>query len=238
MKSRPAVDGGARGGRIARSGFIAITIPKSPSPTRLAGVQGGATQVQGTDQRLWRAMRQRQSGFDYRESAAQARLQLRSRRRSSRPCARSRCWFTSWQISRRIARQPTSAAARSRTRAGLHVSGIQRNIRDLRAYRPGDARQRSPRAALGALGPREYRLQGARSSASSRAASDDKIGALLDELKRLEGDGLHLRRRRRFVRAADAAHARPRAEIISISSASACSTTSGMRITRRSAKRW
>ena len=44
----------------------------------LAAVRGGATQVQGTDQRLRRALRQREPGFDHRQSAAQARLPLRA----------------------------------------------------------------------------------------------------------------------------------------------------------------
>ena len=78
---------------------------------------------------------------------------------SSRRCARSRCWSTSWRTSRRIARQAYVGRSAFAHKAGLHVSGIQRNVHTYEHIDPATGRQRSPRAALGALRARQHPLQ-------------------------------------------------------------------------------
>ena len=66
-----------------------------------------------------------------------------------------------------LARQPYVGRSAFAHKGGLHVSGIQRNTHDLRAYRSGAGRQRSPRAALGALRAAPTSSTRARSSAST-----------------------------------------------------------------------
>jgi len=87
-----------------------------------------------------------------------------------------------------FARQPYVGRSAFRAQGGLHVSGIQRNTATYEHIDPA-LLARSPRAALGALRPRQHRVQAKEFGLEIDSASDDKIGALLDELKRLEGAG-------------------------------------------------
>ena len=158
MKSKPRCRP-----RSARCDARSESICHNDSEVAVANTIAGGAQRRdagaGHDQRLRRALRQREPGFDHRQSSAQARLPMRAARRSSRRCARSRCWSTSSPTSRRITRQAYVGRSAFAHKAGLHVSGIQRNVHDLRAYRSGAGRQRSPRAAFGAFRPRQHPVQ-------------------------------------------------------------------------------
>ena len=104
----------------------------------------------------------------------------------------------SWPTSRRITRQAYVGRSAFAHKAGLHVSGIQRNVHTYEHIDPalvGNDR----RVLLSELSGRANILYKSKEFGLDIEPSNEKIGVLLDELKRLEGAGLHLRRRRRLV---------------------------------------
>ncbi len=87
-----------------------------------------------------------------------------------------------------VARQPYVGRSAFTHKAGLHVSGIQRNARTYEHIEPalvGNNR----RVVLSELSGRANILYKAREFGLHVEASNEKIGLLLDELKRLEGLG-------------------------------------------------
>ena len=108
-----------------------------------------------------------------------------------------------------FARQPYVGRSAFAHKAGLHVSGIQRNTATYEHVDPallGNDR----RVLLSELSGRANIVYKAKEFGLELDPAPDKIGVLLDELKRLEGAGYTFDGRGRFVRAADAAHARAR----------------------------
>ena len=82
----------------------------------------------GNHQRLRRAMRQRQPGFDHREFAAQARLQLRAARQAQDPARNLDAGLRAGQYHAESRARPYVGRSAFAHKGGLHVSGIQRNV--------------------------------------------------------------------------------------------------------------
>ncbi len=82
----------------------------------LAAVLEGAEHVQGTLERLRRAVRQRQPGVDHPEPHAEARARARSRSSTSASCATSRASPSSWRTARPGRASRSWATRRSPTR--------------------------------------------------------------------------------------------------------------------------
>ena len=75
---------------------------------------------------------------------------------------------------------------------GRHApAGRERRRPRVRAHRPGDGRQRAPRAGLRAVGARHHPRQGARARRRPRARTRGGCPAILGRLKELEHRGYH-----------------------------------------------
>ena len=107
--------------------------------------------VQGTHQRLRRALRQRQPGLDPAGAAAEDGLRGGQRRAARRADRRRPTSSTSSATSPRTPTRPTSAATPSPTRAGMHVAGVEADARTFEHLDPAAGRQPARRPALRAL---------------------------------------------------------------------------------------
>ena len=92
-------------------------------------------------------------------------------------------------------------------KGGLHVSGILRNTKTYEHIDPalvGNDRH----VVLSELSGSANIMYKSKEFGLEIEPNNEKIGHLLEEVKRLESEGYILRGRRRFIRAADAADAR------------------------------
>ena len=201
------------GAAIARRCRAVARAARHPLPQRLRargrelarrgrrGRDAGA----GHDQRLRRALRQREPVLVIAEPRAQARLRLRAARQHSARLTRA----VALRLRAREHGRPTSASrssarARSRTRAACTSPRCAKNAEHLRAHRPervGNAQ----RVLVSELSGRSnVALQGASSSASTSTRRTPSVADVLDAGEGARERGLPVRRRRGVVRAADA----------------------------------
>ncbi len=185
-RSRGDRAGAAEVDHRRRSASTATTTASWRWPTRWPPCEHGARPGAGHDQRLRRALRQRQPDLDDPEPAAQDGQEMRDARRNSQSSARCRSFVYELANIKPNKRQPYVGDSAFAHKGGMHVSGGAEEPRDLRAHRSGAGRQPrsecwSPISRAGATS-----LAKARSTASiSRHAGD----AVKNILRRAQGAG-------------------------------------------------
>ena len=158
---------------------------------RLAARRGGRPPGAGHDQRLRRALRQRQPHHDHPEPHAEDGLRdarRRAPRASSPPLSNYVAEMANLPARPRAPYVGTDAFAH---KAGMHAQGMNADARSLRAHRPGARRQRAPGAGVRAGGPRRRSLAKARELGLDLDEDPQRVPGDLDRLKDLEHEGYH-----------------------------------------------
>ena len=131
-----------------------------------------------------------------RQSAAEARLPLRRRRRSSRRCRGSSHFVDELANREPDKRQAYVGQSAFAHKGGLHVAAVQQNAADLRAHRPGARRQPPARAGLRPLRAQRTSSTRRASSASTSTATRPGGAALLERAEGPREPRLPVRGRR------------------------------------------
>ena len=153
------------------------------------GGRGGRDQVQGTHQRLRRALRQRQPRVDHPEPPAQARACSASRASPADAAApRSPTSSTSSRTARRRSTSRSSARAPSRTRAGSTSRAVQKNPETYEHIDPALVGNRQ-RVLVSDLSGRSNILYKAREVRHRPREGHARGPPLLEKLKELEARG-------------------------------------------------
>ena len=139
----------ARGARAARH-------PR-PQRRRVRGGQlagrgaRGRRPGAGDDQRLRRALRQRQPGLDHPQPRAQDGARLHPGAATCASCATSRASSPSWPTASRGRSQPYVGDSAFAHKGGMHVSAVLKHPDTYEHVDPGGGRQPPPRARLRAV---------------------------------------------------------------------------------------
>ena len=135
----------------------------------------------GHDERLRRALRQRQPGHDRPDARAEDGLRVHRRRPAAAPDRGRRTWSTSSATSRRTRTSPTSGANAFAHKGGMHVAGVNRDARTFEHVDPADvgADRRVLVSELSGKG-----------TVTARADVDDATAArVIERVKELEHQG-------------------------------------------------